>query len=231
MRARKEQCRRHQLQNRDELNARARARLRKLPKKKKAQLLEYKRLYRKANPDKVRAQKQRYIAKKTPAYVEYHRRYNARPKRAQRKREQATAAYYRDHPDRPAPVCEKCELPIAWKPLPRGRAGRPPKICDACCAPSILKRRQAARAIAVGRAEVLRAKAAVEPLKVQTPMPVPYARTGQRLCLTPGCRTVVTHRKKVCTKCKQRAVEAAKAALANRRGRGRRTDLEQRQAA
>ncbi|MGK2934338.1 MAG: hypothetical protein ACSLFE_03730 [Gemmatimonadaceae bacterium] len=164
--ARRLQIRQSQQRNREEINARARARLRKMPKKKKAEHLEYKRLYRKANPDKVRAQKQRYIARKTPAYVEYHRRYNARPKRAQRKRDQRA-----------------------------------------------------------------RAVPAVEPLKVQTPMPVRYARTGQRLCLTPECRRVVTHRKKICSKCRQLAVEAAKAALENRRGRGRRTDLEQAKAA
>lgn len=46
-----------------------------------------------------------------------------------------------------------------------------------------------------------------------------------RTCVTPGCDIVVTHRKKKCTKCRERERVQGLALLAPTKGRGRRTDL------
>lgn len=132
VRVRSEYARRHRERHREELNAKAVRRLRSLTPEKRATLLEYKRLYRKANPDKVRAQKKRYVAKKTAAYVEYHKKYAA----------------------------------------------------------------------------------GVRP---QSRMVVRYAKTGQRLCLTPKCPITVTHRKKRCSRCIQRDAELARRQIEARR--------------
>ena len=50
--------------------------------------------------------------------------------------------------------------------------------------------------------------------------------TELRTCITPGCDVVVTHRKKKCSKCRERDRVQAVEALAQHTGRGRRTDLE-----
>jgi hypothetical protein len=72
-----------------------------------------------------RRRKQRETSIKHPSYVkriEYFRRTNADPERAERKRQLAREAYYRAHPQRPKPVCATCEEPIPYD----GR-GAPPK--------------------------------------------------------------------------------------------------------
>lgn len=189
---------------------------------------EYKRLYRKANPEKVRAQKRREVARQRKSYLEYHRRYNAQLKRQQEKRRMAKDAYYRDNPVRPSPKCVKCTAEIPWMPLPGGRQGRPPKTCDACCSKYDLARRQAVRARqAEAQAAPVKKRRRVKPLRVQHPMPSRYAPTGERLCFTPGCDIVVTHRKKKCSKCRDLEAREARALIDRLHGgRGRRTDLE-----
>ena len=87
------------------------------------------------NPEtrrRKRAAARRYHLARTPGYVAGYTRNNARPDRAQAKRDQALAKYYADHPVRPAPVCARCHVPIAWEALPGGKAGRPPKYHPAC---------------------------------------------------------------------------------------------------
>jgi hypothetical protein len=72
-----------------------------------------------------RRRKQRETSIRHPSYekrIEYFRRLNADPERAERKRQLARDAYYREHPERPKPFCATCEGPIPYN----GR-GRPPK--------------------------------------------------------------------------------------------------------
>jgi len=191
--------------------------------------LEYKRLWRKANPDKVRAAKQRYAKRhgcqKDSRYLEYHRKYNAQTARQEEKRARARAKYYEKHPVRPDPHCETCSEKITWTP----GMGRPPRTCDRCCdkyqLAARLKRRAAGEAKRAAAPPA--APAPVKRIRIRHPMPVRYDAQGHRLCLTPGCDIVVTHRKKRCTKCRQREIAQARALIeANHRGRGRRTDME-----
>lgn len=82
-----ENVRRYQRDNREAISRRAKKRHRSneaLRLKKAA----YKRLWRKANPDKVRAQKRREALRQNPHVYEYHRQYRARIKaeRAERER-------------------------------------------------------------------------------------------------------------------------------------------------
>ena len=64
------------------------------------------------------------------------------------------------------------------------------------------------------------------PKKVKLPPQMAERGPGwERLCITPGCDIVVTHRRKKCTKCRREAAARAAAKLAAHHGRGRRTDL------
>lgn len=224
--ARREQMRKHQQTNREGINRRANARYHG-DEAARQRKLESKRLWRKANPDKVRAAKQRYAkrygSKPDSRYLDYHRRYNAQTARQQRKRAQAKAAYYRVHPDRPDPKCRECGVPLSWWQPGRGR---PPLLCDEHCSPYDLPRRLAVRATLT---EPLPARESPQlpKLRIRQPRPVRYDDAGHRLCVTPGCDIVVTRRKKKCTKCREREVQQARAVIATKhRGRGRRTDLE-----
>lgn len=98
----------------------------------RARKREQRRAWAKANPDAVKRHKRRYALKQTQGYRAGIARNNARPERAEAKRAQARQRYYELHPTRPAPMCAACERAISWKPLPGGRAGRPPKYHMEC---------------------------------------------------------------------------------------------------
>jgi hypothetical protein len=223
--ARLEQTRRYAQSHREEIARRANARYHQ-DEAARLRKLEYKRLWRKANPDKVRAAKQRYAkrygSQQDSRYLDYHRRYNAQTARQQAKRAAARAAYYRAHPARPDPRCRVCAEPLSWwKP----GHGRPPLLCDRHCNKYDLPRRLAARANPAVRTTP--EPSVLPKLRIRRPMPVRYDEAGHRLCLTPGCDIVVTRRKKKCSKCRARELQAARAVIdAKHRGRGRRTDLE-----
>lgn len=133
-----------------ELQARKNARYRRrwrTDSKFRARRLETKRAWIKANPDRVKRAKRRFLTRDGPArqhYLEYHRKNNA--KRRQHCRDIARRRYYELHPVRPDPHCAGCKKRIPWQPLPRGRSGAPPKWCDDCCTPAEKRRRAQRRA-------------------------------------------------------------------------------------
>jgi hypothetical protein len=131
---------------------------------------------------------------------------------------------YRDqHPVPTARRCTKCGKSTRWKPI-AGVKGRPWSKCNTCCWPHERRRRRrvryaAARAIALALA--------AKPVRIVQPKaPALRGPGGERLCITPGCDIVVTHRKKKCSKCRAKDRQAAGEALAPFRGRGRRSDLD-----
>lgn len=85
------------------------------------------RAWRQANPDRVRAHKRRAALNPTPRQRERERYWNSQPERIQQKREHARRRYYERHPERPAPVCDACELAIEYS-----GTGRPPKYHLEC---------------------------------------------------------------------------------------------------
>lgn len=228
----KETARRRQLQafaerHADEIRARARAAYQDEDVRRRRN--EYKRLYRKLHPDKVRAQKERYIAKHAAdpdsKYNRYHRRYRAKYRLQKQllERERLVAA---PPPRKTSPKCTQCGKSTRWKPVPRGHSGRPWTVCTACLFPGARKIRLRSR-----RRQLARAKAWVEslPSPAQVKRPPNAAPRGpgwERTCITPDCDRVVTHRKKKCTKCRERDAQLAASKLETQRGRGRRTDLE-----
>ena len=191
---------------------------------------EYKRWYRKVHPEKVRAQKKRYVEKhrKNPnsAYNRYHRRYRAKYRLQKREleRDRLRAA----PPSRKtSPKCTRCGRSTRWKPVPMGHAGRPWTVCTRCLFPSERKIRMRNRRRARQRAKEWIASIPA-PGRIRRPVRMAERGPGwERLCITPGCDIVVAHRKKKCTKCREREAALAAAKLAPFRGRGRRTDLEQ----
>ena len=207
-------------EHREETNARARE-LAQRPDV-RARRLEYKRAYRKANPEKVRAWKYREAVsegRSRTRHLRYHRRYNARKSRAEKKRAAALLAYYATHPERPVARCRGCAGFLDWTPAP-GR-GRPPAWCDDCASPVEQKRR-----VKLGRSF----RVVPEPPAPTHVPQIALARAfrlvgGPRTCLTAGCDTEVTGRAKKCTACKARERSLAAALLELHRGRGRRTDL------
>jgi hypothetical protein len=196
--------------------------------KRRARSIEYKRLWRKVNPEKIREQKKRYIErarhKKTGAYKRYHARYRKKFALHRRDIVRRLAAKQR----RPIPNCDKCGKPTGWTPVPGRTGGRPWDTCMKCCWPFERRRRRkirrdAAKRIAADPKFGLPAK----PVRVPRPEHSPPRGPGdERLCIGSGCDIVVSHRKKKCTKCQRRDAELAAAELAKTRGRGRRVDLE-----
>lgn len=166
---------------------------------------EYKRAYRKAHPEKVRAYKRREALRQNEHRLEWHRKYNRRKARILRKRQLAKLAYYRANPTRPAPKCAGCDLYLSWQPLPGGKSGRPPKWCDGC-APKYekLRRERTGRSIPASSEPLVSHAPSLRSLEV---------RVGLRTCLTPTCDVVLTGRKKKCTKCKERESEEARRLL------------------
>jgi hypothetical protein len=97
--------------------------------------------WRRKNPAKVRASKRRFLLSEGPArvrYLDYQTKYNARPARAQAKRDAALAKYYALHPVRPDPHCTGCGVAIEWTP----GHGRPRRTCNECCDPRERRRRE-----------------------------------------------------------------------------------------
>lgn len=224
--AQREHVRAYEERNPEKVRAHAREYIRNLSPEERARRNEYKRLYRLAHPEKVRAQKRRYVQrmrdKKSSAYITYHRRYNRRHGEFHRvlsKKKKAANLQI--------PRCSKCGGSTHWRPI-AGQTGKPWTKCNRCCWPFERKERQARRRRQLREARIA---AAAKPRKIRPPAK-PAPRVGlERLCLTPGCDTVLTHRKKICTKC-QRAREAkARELLTPWTGKGRRTDLERSEAA
>lgn len=220
--ARSRQIRASGLRHREEQRARNRERYHQPAVR--ARRIEYKRLWRKANPEKVRAGKYRALVRHGKArdkYLRWHKRYNSRKTRQLTKRAEATLAYYATHPNRPVPQCRGCKLYLDWIPLPNGRAGCPPRWCDGCASPAELARRKKS-----GRSIVA----------LETPPPPRHIalrmverlqkQFADRTCLTPGCDVVLKGRAKKCPECKARELELARRLLMARQGRGRRVDLE-----
>lgn len=194
----------------------------------RARNLRKKALWRKANPEKVRAQKRRYVEKHRndpdSRYMRYHRRYRKRH-----------AAYYRESARRrattrrrPIPNCKKCGEATGWTPVTQLNPGRPWETCMRCASKDKRKQRRRARAEAAKRiAQDPRFGLRANPARVRPPLrPSPRGPGYERICITPGCDIVVTHRKKKCSRCRRRDVELAAQELAKSAGRGRRTDLE-----
>lgn len=206
-RARDEQVRAYAVRSHDVVLQNARRRYHADPDK-RAKDNEYKRLWRKANPEKVRAQKRRAALRQPKRVRQYMARY--RGKHREHYREIARRRYYELNPIRPDPKCTKCGAAIAWEP-----PGRPYLTCDACCWPYQLRAREAKRA-------ALQAAAAAESIDVSPAKPVRVRRPrgrklnehGQRLCLGVACTTVVTGRTKKCEPCRRRETEIARTALA-----------------
>jgi hypothetical protein len=196
---------------------------------------EYKRQWRKANPDKVRAQKKRYVARhsgdKASWYEKYHARYRRKHRLHYRELQNTRNAIAREGWTPPA--CKKCGRATGWTPVPGRASGRPWDLCNRCVFPCERKnRRRIRRAAAKRLATDPRFGLPPKPVKVRRPARAAVRGPGsERLCITPGCDVVVTHRKKKCTKCRERDRRLAEEKLAPARGRGHRTDLDPRRAA
>lgn len=188
---------------------------------------EYKRAWRKANPEKVKAQKKRYVerhaADPNSKYNRYHAKYRKKYRHQRRVLERdrlRVAPPLR----KSSPKCTKCGKSTRWKPVPFGGSGRPWTVCTACLHPCERAVRQKSR-----RRQLARAREYFDAIPRKVNRPPREATRGpgwERLCITPGCETVLTHRRKKCTKCRARDAELAAQRLADHRGRGRRTDLE-----
>jgi hypothetical protein len=188
------------------VNARARAYYQTDPEK-RAKSNEYKRQWRKANREKVRAQKRRAALRQPKRVREYMARY--RKKHREHYREAQRCRYYAEHPVRPDPHCTNCGKAIVWEP-----PGRPYLTCDECCWPYQLRQREAKRAAhaaAITNAPVVPERP--KPVKVRRPKARNYNQNGERLCLGDGCTTIVTGRTKKCEPCKQHERELAAAAI------------------
>jgi hypothetical protein len=193
---------------------------------------EYKRLYRKANPDKVRAWKKQYVERHRgdprSAYVRYQVRYRKHFKLHRRDIVKRLNEKLR----RPIPNCRECGKPTGWTPVPGTTGGRPWDTCMKCAWPFERKRRRKVRRAALKRiASDPHFGRPPKPVRVPRPEHSPPRGPGdERMCITPGCDIVVSHRNKKCSRCKRRDTELAAELLKKSRGRGRRTDLERRSA-
>lgn len=126
--------RRFALRHRDELNAKSKAYARGLSGAKRARRLAVKAAWRKANPDKVRAYKQRERTARAEAISEYHRAYRERNRERIRERERRRS---RARAIKSRLACADCNAPI-----PRPAVGRPAARCDACAPAWDAKRRK-----------------------------------------------------------------------------------------
>lgn len=233
--AHKELARRQQMQdyatrNPEKVRASARAHYAN-DADRRARRNEYKRAWRKANLEKVRAQKKRYVdrhrADPTSRYNRYHARYREKHRMHYREIQNTRNAIVAAH-RAPAPACKTCGKPTGWTPVSKQHPGRPWQTCMRHAWPHQRKerrrvRRAAAKLIATDPTFGLPPK----PVKVRRPPRV--AERGpefERICVGDNCDVVVTHRKKKCTKCRTRDRELALQALEGHRGRGRRVDLE-----
>lgn len=218
--ARRAQIAAHKIRNKDEIAARNRVRYH-ADAERKERKLEYKRAWRKANREKVRAQKRRESLRQSKRRLKYHERYRA--KHRDHLREVARARYYRENPERPTPTCNGCGVEIPFTP-----PGRPMTRCDACVPACVRRQRQETRS---RRAALAAAQAPVEvakPKRIRRPRTQRWLEGGHHLCAGEGCDVLLTGRKKKCARCKARELDLAQQLLAQRRGRGRRIDLQER---
>lgn len=190
---------------------------------------EYKRWYRKMHPEKTRAQKKRYVEKHrrdpNSAYNRYHRRYRA--KYRLQKREFERDRLKANPPARKTvPRCSQCGRSTRWRPVHKGNAGRPWTKCTRCLQPSERKIRMRNRRRALQRAKEWEASIPKPGRIRRPPNMAPRGPGWERTCITPGCDRVLTHRKKKCSRCREREAQKAAEQLAPFRGRGRRVDLE-----
>lgn len=195
---------------------------------------EYKRWYRKTHPEKVRAQKKRYVEKHrlnpNSWYNRYHRRYRAKYREQKREMERERLKVLGHQRAKPIPRCKRCGGATRWRPLFKGHAGKPWTICTKCLYPCERKERMRKRRIALKRSKEWLASIPA-PGRIRRPPQATVRGPGwERTCITPGCDRVVTHRKKKCTVCRQREAEAAVALITAHVGRGRRVDLQARRA-
>lgn len=235
-RARNEQIRMSELRNherRRRMNKARRDELKQTRDPRYLARLEYKRAYRKAHPEKIRAQKQRSWARRRASllgeggyFPEYRRKHAAHLRDLQRQKTRARQALWTP------PVCtvEGCGAVIQYDWQPRGRMfGTSPARCDAHCWPFELRERNAKRSALVERARAEMLAGVSSRTRVARRPPGYYATRaagGLRKCLTPGCETVLTGRRKKCRRCKEREAQLAAVVIAEHRGRGRRLDLE-----
>lgn len=177
--------------HRDEVNARARAAYQGNPAVRERRNA-YKREWRRANPEKVKAYKRAEALRQNKNRARYHERWRKRHRI--HLREVARARYYALHPRRPAPVCAKC-----GKDVPYGGTGRPPKRCDRCVPPCIRKLRRKARREAAKRAAAI----GPERGRLRRPPVVLALGDGTHRCLGVGCAERLTGRVKKCGRCKR----------------------------
>lgn len=230
--AKRLQVRASEVRHRDEYNAKWRAEYAQMPADEKARRNALKAAWRKANPEKVRAQKQRYVERHRSnpksGYNRYHARYRAKYRHQKRGLERDRLAIA-PPPRKTSPQCAKCGRSTRWTPILHGGTGRPWTKCAKCIFPCerAIRRRNRRRAHARAKAWFAAAPATIK-------RPPGEAKRGpgwERLCITPGCETVLTHRRKKCRKCLERDRVAAQQQLAPHAGRGRRTDIELRRSA
>jgi hypothetical protein len=182
---------RYYRRHRGELLARSRVALAALMPVERARRNALKRIWRQLHPDKVRAEKRREMLRQPKHVYAYMRRYRAEHREHYRRLE--LARYYRLHPRRPDPHCEKCGKPITgWL-----RHGRPPKQCDACVFPCILRQREARRAAAAERA-----LPPALPRKLRAPRTTYILGDGRHRCCGTGCHATLEGRTKKCGACK-----------------------------
>lgn len=226
--------RRHREANRDRINARARTAYDDPAVRERRNA--YKRLWRKANPEKIAAQKYRAAIRHNAArdkMLKYHRVYNAERRAA---KAEAMRQQYREGNPAPSPRCLDCQREIpGYERVPgvMENVGRPPKRCALCMDPAQLRasvRRWEQRTTRELSKPARRASRRVKMWKPRA-TPTRFNAAGDRLCWTEGCEAVVRSRQKKCSGCKARERELAALSLMEHAGRGRRTDLAHRRVA
>lgn len=126
-------CRQHEVSPDRQHKSRLRDRRRSRTAKRKA----WRQAWIAANPDKIKRYKRREALNPTPRRREREAWWNAQPERAEKKRQQARAAYYARRPERPQPVCRVCAALIPYTP-----PGRPKVRCDECVPVAVRARRK-----------------------------------------------------------------------------------------
>lgn len=179
--------RRYSARHRDELQEKFAKQYRSMPEEKRRAKLEAKKQWRRANPEKVRAYREREKVTRADKIRAYHE------KRRRERRAEINAkarAYYYEH--RPLPTvkpCRDCGAEIKWAP-----PGRPKVRCDACVPASVRARRR----------------------QVIPDYTRPTLVRPARACIVRGCTTTVSHRRKKCDSCKAKHLRMARLLLGSR---------------
>lgn len=185
---RRDHSRNYAHRHKAEMSAKWKQQYRALPPEERQQKLEAKKIWRRANPEKVQEYRQRERETRRDKINAYHKQ-RREAKRAEIN--QKARAYYYAHSPRPTiKPCVDCGGEIQWAP-----PGRPKKRCDACVPPSIRARRR----------------------PVVPEYERPQIAAAARTCVTRGCRTVVNGRAKKCFVCKQKQTQVARMLLGSRR--------------